>query len=257
MLKKTYLIIAACVFVLLPSFVFAQTNTDITATCGILNSPDYQGSDDYSTNPLIVVEITSDSGRYISTSGYETKANLIGSQRFWFGPVINYLPERNDSLYDRYVKKLRPVKSTVEAGAFAGIHLGVWQMSAHYMMDTGDSHEGKKVSVDTSVILPFSEKGYVTIGAMTTCADKNYMKTFYSVDQNNSIRSGLPRFEADAGFLAYGANTSLTWQFYKNWHIYGELKYKRMAGDAKKSPLVAQRGETGQLTSVLSLGYTF
>ena len=53
------------------------------------------------------------------------------------------------------------------------------------------------------------------------------------------------------------ANQSLTGDLTHGLSLFGTAGYSRLAGDFKRSPIVADRGSAGQWFGAIGLGYTF
>jgi outer membrane scaffolding protein for murein synthesis (MipA/OmpV family) len=51
--------------------------------------------------------------------------------------------------------------------------------------------------------------------------------------------------------------TTLNYAFGKRWTVTGLVKYERLAGDAKSSPIVTANGKANQVSIGAFLGYQF
>jgi outer membrane scaffolding protein for murein synthesis (MipA/OmpV family) len=83
------------------------------------------------------------------------------------------------------------------------------------------------------------------------------MDTYFSVDENNSARSGLDTYEAEAGFKDIGVTLSTSYSISRNWGVMGIMGYKRLLGDAEDSPIVAKEGSTDQFIGSLAVTYSW
>jgi outer membrane protein len=81
-------------------------------------------------------------------------------------------------------------------------------------------------------------------------ASDDYMDTYFTIDQNDSARSGLSTFSADEGIKDVGANIALTYSFNENWSLGSILGYKRLLNDAEDSPVTKVGSENQFLGGV-------
>jgi outer membrane scaffolding protein for murein synthesis (MipA/OmpV family) len=94
----------------------------------------------------------------------------------------------------------------------------------------------------------------VSIGPSVTWADGNYMESYFGVTDRQSQRSGLPRFDADAGIKRIDFEVSGLYFIDDHWLVRGEVSLGYLVGDAADSP-VSQRNL--QPSTMFILGYQF
>ena len=233
--------------------------TDIRFGLGPVYSPDYEGSDDYQARfkPLL-------SFRYrdlIHVDNNRLRINLSmmdrgDDVRFNAGPLVK-IDFGRDERDNPDLAGLGEVGTSVELGAFASYTTGITRARLRLQRDVTSGHSGTMLAGDVRVIL--NKKGrLVVIGSINaTWADSDYMDAFFSIDELQSLRSGMPVFNAGSGMkdfrLALGANLDMT----DAWALVGNVSYSRMLGDAGNSPMVAATGDANQFVAGLFIIYSF
>jgi outer membrane scaffolding protein for murein synthesis (MipA/OmpV family) len=80
-----------------------------------------------------------------------------------------------------------------------------------------------------------------------TWASEDYLDNRFGIGSQDAQRSGLGRYDADAGFKNATLTGSLSYQLNPAWSVTGLAAFTRMLGDAEDSPVVDDRGEPNQL----------
>src|SRR5262249_15835018 len=80
---------------------------------------------------------------------------------------------------------------------------------------------------------------------------------YFSIDQAQSLASGLPAFAAKGGLQGSGAGSQLRYQFTPQWEAHAYVEYERLLGGTASSPLVAQQGSANQVRVGLGASYSF
>ena len=233
--------------------------TNIRIGLGPVFSPDYEGSDDYKVRfkPLL-------SFRYrdlIHLDNNHLRINLSIKDRgdrgrFNAGPIVKIDFGRSKS-DNPDLAGLGKVGTSLELGAFASYTVGAYRARLRLQQDVTSGHSGTMLAGDVRVILNRTGR-LVTIGSInTTWADSAYMDTYFSVNEVQSLASGMPVFNAGSGVkdirLAIGANLDIT----RAWALAGNVSYTRLLGDAVNSPMVELRGTANQFVSGLFVIYSF
>lgn len=110
---------------------------------------------------------------------------------------------------------------------------------------------------DFSAYMPLpgsSEKFYWFGGPTVTFADSRYMNRWFGVSSEQSVRSGYPRYSANAGMKSFGAGITMVWFFRKHWFMTADGAIEQLVGRASHSP-ITQRS-TNAVTDV-SVNYQF
>jgi OOP family OmpA-OmpF porin len=222
---------------------------------GVGAAPDYEGSNEYKAVPLVQARLNFEKGYYISLFGNSLRANVVPSKNWHLGPMVRYRAERDD-VKDDEIDNFEKIDAATEVGLFAsysGEHLiavlsGTKDISASYSGYLGELGLGYKI--------PLS-RGALTLFAMTTYADSEYMETYFDVTPANSIRSDLPTYHAESGFK--DASAGFAWQhnLNDNWGLLTVARYSRLLEDAEDSPVVDDEGDANQYFAGLLVNYRF
>ena len=218
--------------------------------------PDYEGSDDSTGAPALFFSAQWERGYFIKLAGNSVRGNILPSKNWSFGPVLQYQATRDDDVDNKQVSKMRKIDSTVEGGVFAGFNSGTWDASLQWVTDTSDKHDGSLAKVAAGY--SWKKPGFVTrLGISSTYADDDYMDTYFSVNADNSARSGLNEYKAESEIKDVGVDVTVRYSINSKWDVMGMLGYKALLGDAKDSPIVDDAGDDGQLSAGLLAIYNF
>ena len=224
--------------------------------------PDYEGSDYYQPLPLVIARWIK-RGRYIELQGAKLRANLIAESLWQFGPVLRWDRARGD-VGSHAVSTMEHIDGALEAGGFFGAllrdpadprrRLG---LEVEGLQNINGVHDGYYITFDLSGGTPLNDKWMVSAGVTSTYASSNYMQTYFGVSANNALRSGLPAFNARAGFKDVSVNASLSYAFTDRWGMLLGGQYSRLLDTARDSPVVARAGSPDQYVVTLMATYQF
>ena len=95
MRKSTKVILSSVVGGLLvcQSALAADYNSAVGLGAGM--APDYEGSEDYEAYPIVFGKHSYGDGSYVMLRGNQLKWNIL-NDKFQFGPLLQYRPERDD-----------------------------------------------------------------------------------------------------------------------------------------------------------------
>lgn len=229
---------------------------------GVIYGPQYKGSSDYEAMPLPFVSISYTHGeRYIAFEGLSLRANVLSGAGFEFGPLVSFEFGRDDDVDNLAVSRLPEIDDAVMAGAFARkeIDLGdgaSLQVSVEVLTDTGDVSEGTVAKFEAGYNRLLGERWMLMLGASTTWADENYMRTYYGVTRSGSAASGLARYAPDSGFEGVELSTGLLYRVSDQWSVMGRASYQRLLDSAADSPIV-QEGSEDQMSVALAIVWEF
>lgn len=268
-LGKTYAVVLGTVFATVANqtaqaqgFIEIETVPAIIAV-GLGSAPDYRGSDDnaFGIFPYFRYQFLGQE-RYVQLLANELSLNLLNSSKFRFGPVLNYHFGRDDDIEDDVVKRMREIDDTVEAGVFGDM---VWRdpanprnrfiVGASVLQDIGDESDGWRARLSARWWRQVSRAFDLQLGAGLIYADDDYNDTYFGVNADNVGTSGLPLFTADSGVNEYYLTVGGMMYLSKTWVAGAGLRASKLAGDAKDSPIVEDRGDDTQLIFGVALGY--
>jgi outer membrane scaffolding protein for murein synthesis (MipA/OmpV family) len=226
-------------------------------------APEYEGSKDYKFIPMLMGKLEYDN-YYLEVKGPGLRANLSPWDGLEFGPVVSLRGGRDSDVDNKYVAKMRRIDDATEAGVFAKIssrnlfsNKDELSLEAEYSADTGDTHEGYTVSIESEYAFFPVKKLRLGISLSATYADENYNMTYFGVDADNAARSGLKEYSADGGLKNVGVGLKAGYSFNMNWGIMGIVKYEQLMGDAADSPIVDKDGSEGQFMTGAGIMYRF
>jgi outer membrane scaffolding protein for murein synthesis (MipA/OmpV family) len=236
---------------------------------------DYEGSNDYrfTAAPGAVGSIK---GYGFVLAGNRISVDLIRDQPgpVWdlqAGPigVVNFNRSSLKGIDDPRVRALGKVDTAIELGGYVGIgKTGVItsqydQLSAtvSYRHDVANAHDSGIWQPSVNYITPLSTKMAVAVFASAERAGRGYATTYFSVSPTQTLASGLPTYNARAGWKNYSlgglATYSLTGNLLKGFKIVAGGTYVRMLNGFADSPLVSVAGSRNQWLGAVGLAYTF
>lgn len=230
---------------------------------GIAMTPDFEGSDDYHSVPFVVSQLHS--GRInLEFEGLGGRLHLKPPSWYEAGLSFNYRFGRDNSIKNSVIGQLSEVDDAIEAGAFFRIELDdQWraqdslEFKAEVLSDTSGVHDGNIATLSTSYLFFAGQHLRYQIGAETTYADNGYINTYFGVNSSDSQLSGLPQYNARGGFKDIALSLNATYFLSKNIGVLGRIGYKRLIGDASKSPIIEEQGDTKQMFGGISVLYQF
>ncbi len=241
----------------------ANPTTPNFAGLAIGFAPDYFGSDEYFFGPAPVARYQfKDSEQNAFLYGNAFGSNIVDHPWLRTGPTAIFRFGRRD-VEDDVVARMEDVDRSLDIG---------WQIGAEYVdpnniarraridayatHDVTGGHEGyvAGVSVTGWTPTPFMLLG---INAGVVWGDDSYTNAYFGVDDEDSARSGLPAFEAEAGARdARIAAVGLV-PVSSNIVVGAGLIYSRLLGDAADSPIVKDRGDANQFIFGIGSAYSW
>jgi outer membrane scaffolding protein for murein synthesis (MipA/OmpV family) len=91
----------------------------------------------------------------------------------------------------------------------------------------------------------------------STHANDKYMDTYFSVDTDNSQRSGLPVYKAGGGMKSTSLGLTGSYDLSRQWTLIGRASVSRLGGDATDSPIVRLRGDNSANSIGIAVAYRF
>ncbi|QXT34271.1 MipA/OmpV family protein [Sphingomonas sanguinis] len=247
----------------------------VTVGLGAAYLPRYEGSKDYSFSPAPAALAYID-GHTITYIGNRLSVDLIGDKanRDWdiqAGPigVVNLDRTTTSGIGNRQVAALGKIGAAVELGGYVGIgKIGVvtspydrLSVSVSYRHDVTGVHDSGIWQPSVNYFTPLSTKAAVGLFATAEHAGRGYARRYFSITPDQSAASGLPVYNARAGWKDWSvgglATYSITGNLLKGWKVVGGLTYGRELGNFADSPIVSQVGSRSQWLSALGVAYTF
>ena len=227
---------------------------------GAISVPEFEGSADEQVLPLVLGRV--DLGRYgsLRLAGVSVQYNVMGADSRWaFGPVVSAIMARDDDVDDPVVRRLRKVDSTAEAGFFVEYGFTDTLTEGDRLSVDVEARAGEGNQFSWGVAYQGARIGAFQYGVdmRVTYANDKFMDTYFSVDADNSRRSGLPVYKATAGVKSGSIGFTGTYDISPRWALIGRVGVSRLNGDASDSPIVRLRGDSNSAEIGLAVGYRF
>lgn len=245
----------------------------VGAGIGVL--PNYEGSDDYGFSP-IPAAIGQVEGFRFTFLGNRLSVDLI---RDGYGPtvdiqagpigVIGFNRNSADAIDDPQVALLDERNTAIELGGYVGIgKTGVLtsdydRLSAtiSYRYDVAGAHDSGILSPTVSYTTPLSTKAIAGLFLSAERVENGYGDAYFSVSPAESLRSGLPVYDADGGWKNYtiglAGGYSLTGDLTGGLQLVFGGTYRRLLNDFSASPVTAIAGSPHQWLGTVGLAYSF
>ena len=182
---------------------------------------------------------------------------------------INFNRSAVGAIHDPRVRALGALGLAVEMGGYVGVQkTGVvtssydkLTMALSYRHDVSGVHEAGVWQPSLTYFTPLSLHAAVAFTASADIAEDRYARTYYSISSADSIRSGLPVYDAKGGLKSWtigliGVRT-LRGNLLHGVQLVALGTYGTMTGSIGDSPIVAQAGCRGQWLGALGLAYCF
>ena len=244
---------------------------NFTIGAGVGLVPDYEGSDDYRIIPAVAVRGRVN-GISFSTRGTYLYVDLIprgaGKIDIDAGPIVGVRLNRTRKIKDDAVDRLPERNAAIEVGGFAGVTAhgltnpyDMLSVRVDVVKDVANGHESSVVTPTIEFGTPLSRTFYVGASLSADWVGGGYADSYYSITPADTLASGLRTYDADGGYKGWKAgllaNQSLSGDLTRGLSLFGTVNYGRLAGDFKRSPIVADRGSATQWFGAIGLGYSF
>lgn len=235
-----------------------ERSWDLRLGAGAIVAPAYEGSDRYKVSPFPFIQ-----GNYrdrVFVTGPILGANLIsttlGGGKLQIGPLARYDFGRDED-DDDALRGLGNIDGGLDLGGFARYAHGPWSLGLSAYQNVTKSENGLTAEAEGAYSTQLVGKLRGTVSLAATWADRDYMQTHFGISGQQSRNSGYAPFTAGAGFKDASATLGLTYPLGQHWMLYGQLRYKRLLGDAADSPIVSQAGSADQYRASLFVIYRF
>jgi outer membrane scaffolding protein for murein synthesis (MipA/OmpV family) len=247
-----------------------QSDT-LTIGAGAAFIPDYEGSDDYRIIPAAAVRGRVGGIAFFSRATYlyvDVIPRGAGKLELDAGPIVGVRLNRNGKIKEDIVDLLPRRNKAIEIGGFVGATphgltnpYDALSARLDVVKDVGNAHGSTVITPSIEFGTPLSRRTYVSASLSADWVGGGYADYYYSISPADTLRSGLPTYDADGGFKGWKvgllANQSITGDLTHGLSLFGTASYGRLAGDFKRSPIVADRGSATQWLAAVGLAYTF
>jgi len=229
-----------------------------SARVGVSVEPDYLGSNNYRVGPTGSLSFSRHPGERSKFSAPDDGFNLglAGGDMLSAGLVGRWQPGRNNHAHD--LRGFDDVGGTVEAGGFVNWWAGDW------LRVRGEVRHGIGGHVDWAADLGVDAVARTgdwifSAGPRLSWADDRFTRSYFEVSPLEAARSpfAIQPFAPHGSFWSPGALATAEYRVSKSWSFALDGAYRRLTGDAVKSPIVAKLGSKDQLSTTLSVRYAF
>ena len=227
---------------------------------GAIAVPDYEGSADKAAAPLLLGRLDLGSYGSLRLAGAGLHYNLLGPKSRWaLGPVLSFRAARDADVDDAVVQRLREVEAATEFGFFIEYGLADTFSQGDRLAFGLEAKGGKGSQFSLGLSYQAARRSGLQLGfdARAVFANDRYMDTYFSVDSDNSLRSGLPGYAATSGLKSISLGINASYDLSNEWTLIGRVGFSRLLSDARDSPIVQQRGDANATSAGLAVGYRF
>ena len=225
--------------------------------------PEYDGSEDFQAIPILQGQLNK-GNYYVATRGLGLVANVVDSNRFNFGPIVNFRFGRDDDVDNAIIARMREIDDAIETGAFASVITrdnlmanDNLEFSIQLTQDVGGGHGGVLGEIGASYFAPVRRDLRLGLNVGVDYQSDDYMEEYFSVDANNAARSGLRQYNAEGGFNSGSIGTMALYSINQQWGLMGIVQYTRWIGDAADSPIIDDEGTKNQVFGAVGVTYRF
>jgi outer membrane scaffolding protein for murein synthesis (MipA/OmpV family) len=220
---------------------------------GVSEQPTFMGSKRYQTEPSAILDIRYKDEFFLS-DGEGIGVNLLHGEGFRAGVALGYDIGR-DTHDDPRIRQLPNVAFAPEPKVFAQYFLFPVVLTADLKKGIG-GNDGIVGDVGAYIPIPLNKdrSWLVFAGPTLTLADGRYMNSYFGVSDYSSRLSGLRDFTANGGFTNAGVGATNLYMMGDHWVIVSNLAYRRLLGDAARSPIIETRT---QFSGDFNIGYRF
>ena len=218
-------------------------------------TPKYEGSKEYeATGFPFIAPVGVDGTGFVNVIGPQNvQFRLLRFEPFEAGPLAGYRWSRDEDDAKR-LNGLGDVSGGLIVGGFASLRFNPFLLRTSYHQKvTGDS-TGYTVRLDAEVDQRLDESWRFRGRLGTVYASDQFMEAYFSVTPAQSISSGLPIYDADAGFKGVYASAGFDFRISEDWFLRFTGYYERLIGDTVDSPIVESEN---QFAGTVGLAYVF
>jgi outer membrane scaffolding protein for murein synthesis (MipA/OmpV family) len=241
-----------------PTLTAEKRDWQLTAGGGLLVRPTYEGSDRYSLLPLPIINATYNDMISIGIGGVSAYWH-DGPMRL--GAGLTYHGGRKDHKSGAFVSRgddrligMGNIRASLGARAFGSYTASHITFKASATKFTGSDNRGLLIDAGLSMPRLVGRRLILKPHLNATWADSNYMQTFFGVSAAQAIASRFTAFRAKAGLKDVRIGIDANYRLDRHWFLGINADYKRLTGDAARSPLTFAKSQFKVMTLA---GYRF
>lgn len=233
---------------------------DVTVGAAMVNMPEYPGSDENENRGLPMVSVRYKRFFLGGTPGAGSPAGLgaylYEGEAFRLGAVVSMdAIEPREESDDPSLLGLGDIDAAIRAGVFASYRVASWlTLRGAGSTDVSDNDQGTTWSFDAEVTYRPTEKLTLSGGPGLVWSSREYMQTFFGIDDEQAARSGRAPYTPEAGVSAVRLSFGAQYAFTHHWFLGARITAAQLQGDATDSPIVLEKNQN---TYALFAGYRF
>ncbi|HVJ41419.1 MAG TPA: MipA/OmpV family protein [Dongiaceae bacterium] len=209
-------------------------------------SPKFEGSKDQHLSPLPWFSATFGDRVKVNPEGIAVRAYSFDG--FTLSGRLGYDLGRDEG-DATHLNGLGDVDAGVNLGTEITYETGPLQLKATLDRTIGGS-DGLVMALQLSYVRRFGRFG-LSLGPSVTWADGNYMGSYFSVNHHQASRSGLSRYDADAGFKRVDFAADLSYDLTANWVLQSRANLGYLLPAASDSPVVQEKWQPSLMLGVI------
>jgi outer membrane scaffolding protein for murein synthesis (MipA/OmpV family) len=151
------------------------------------------------------------------------------------------------------------VDGTVSLGGFVEYSLSPYKLRLHLQQGV-NGHQGLlgEMKISYGGALTYNGPPLIySFGPHIKFGDQRYLNAYWGITPEQSLRSGLESYSADAGLIAYGLNGFARLPLTGSFSASLLIGFDRLAPPVADSPLIRVRGAENQVMGGLFISYGF
>lgn len=231
-------------------------NWHLTLGAGLRYQPDYYGSDDYVFRPRPIISLSK--GLKSTWWSAEDDALSIGffSGKAWrVGFSGNLLWERRESTNPALIG-VPNINFGVEGGGFVEFYPASWLRGRIDLRRGFISHDALVADFKLDAFTRIGQSWSIGAGPRMSVVGADYVRTYFGTNGVGAGSHGLLQ-RYNAGVHSVGAIAQATYHWSEKLSTTAYVEYKRLVGDAVKSPIVRNFGSRDSITLGVSASYAF
>jgi outer membrane protein len=259
---RILLIVAAAALALRPSPAVSQVSDDgdgggtaLTGSIGFgaVYAPEFAGSDRSEAGPLPFLNLRYGPVFLSTGKGLGIRFDLLGGA-LEISPAVNYRWPR-DAGESELLNGMGDVDGQVTAGASVIYRVSDVSFGLSGFQGLSDD-KGFTLDMRLAYRNRDSEKFHWGLAAEAGFADDAYNRTYFGVDEGQSLRSGYPVYTPSGGLKDVALGGSVDYYITPSFSVDVFAKGTRLMGDPADSPIV-RRGSPNQFAAGLLFFYHF
>lgn len=207
---------------------------------GFYYQPKFPGADSSYLQPLPYFDVRY--GDHLFVNAEQGLGVQTGSQQdSWLSASVGPDLTRRDQSDDSRLRGLGDVHYTGRLWLQGGASFRNLTASATLGRDLFHKGQGSIADFELYAHEYPAERLEIDHGVAWRWADAEYTRSFFGVDAQQSLRSGLRPYAAGSGIASAGLFVSMRYAFDANWMLVSRLDWTRLEGDAVDSPVTESR----------------